>query len=336
MPIPFILAGLAVAAGAVGVKKGLDAKEKNDEARRVAETAQAIYEAAKDDAMSARKGANNSIQNLGRAKMNVLKSEMRQFVNTYIKINNINFHDSVGIEELRNIHITPESLQQMKKDGDLAFELASASSGVALGGLAALGAYGGTMTFGAASTGTAIASLSGVAATNATLAFLGGGSLAAGGFGMAGGMAVLGGLVAGPALAVMGVFANSKAEENLANAKSNMAKAREIREELRIVSTKCNAIKDRADMFTQLLDNQLTPLFGSLVRQMKDVINGAGTDFRQYSVQDKQIVARTAAVAKAVKAVIDTPILTKDGNLTDESHTVYYDMKSLVPQLSQG
>ena len=60
-----------------------------------------------------------------------------------------------------------------------------------------------------------IGALSGAAATNATLAWLGGGSLAAGGFGMAGGMAVLGGIVAGPALALGGVFLDSKAEDKL-------------------------------------------------------------------------------------------------------------------------
>jgi len=79
--------------------------------------------------------------------------------------------------------------------------------------------YGTVGALASASTGTAIASLSGAAATNATLAWLGGGALSAGGLGMAGGTAVLGGLVAGPAIAIAGFMMDSKAEENLTEAR---------------------------------------------------------------------------------------------------------------------
>lgn len=336
MPIPFILGAIAVGAGLVGAKKAIDASDKNSEARRVADSAQKIVDVAKRDAMSSRKGANNSIQRLGRAKMNVLKSEMTRFVNAYSRINYVEIHNSVGLEELRNLNITSESLKEMKEAGDLAINLSSATGGVAAGGLAALGAYGGTMAFGAASTGTAITALSGAAATNATLAFLGGGSLAAGGFGMAGGMAVLGGLVAGPAIAIMGIFANSKAEENLANARSNMAKAKQMREELQVIATRCTNIKERATMFTHLLDNQLTPIFSVLVKRLEGVVQHNGNDFRRYSAQDQQVVAMAASVAMAIKKVVDTPILTEKGSLTNQSYTVYYDMQPLVKKLSQG
>ena len=89
---------------------------------------------------------------------------------------------------------------KLQQDGSFLFK------GAAAGAFAAASTLGGTAVLGTASTGTAIASLSGAAATNATLAFLGGGSLAAGGLGVAGGTMVLGGLVAGPALAVFGLY----------------------------------------------------------------------------------------------------------------------------------
>lgn len=46
MPIPFILGGIALAAGAYGVKKGLDANEDFDRADKLNSQAEKIYDRA--------------------------------------------------------------------------------------------------------------------------------------------------------------------------------------------------------------------------------------------------------------------------------------------------
>jgi hypothetical protein len=117
------------------------------------------------------------------------------------------------------------------------------------------------MWLGTASTGAAIAGLSGAAATNATLAFLGGGSLAAGGLGMAGGAMMLGGLVAGPALAIMGLIIGAKATDNLEKAKTNYEEAKKAAEELVTLSVACNDIRRRAataEFFAQFIMDKFT------------------------------------------------------------------------------
>ena len=48
MPIPFIIAGVALVAGGYGVKKGIDAKGDFHEAKENNERAQSIYENAKE------------------------------------------------------------------------------------------------------------------------------------------------------------------------------------------------------------------------------------------------------------------------------------------------
>lgn len=170
-----------------------------------------------------------------------------------------------------------EEYLKMKELETLSFSMASgAFKGSAAGAVTAFGAYGGAMTFGAASTGTAIASLSGAAATNATLAFLGGGSLAAGGLGVAGGTMVLGGLVAGPALAVLGFTLSAKASANLDNARSNLAKAREIAESLATVRDTCYHIRDVAQEYAKTL-RKLRPLLASLTEELQQVIRDYGT-----------------------------------------------------------
>ena len=207
------------------------------------------------------------------------------------------------------------------------------ASGTIAGGLTAFGAYGAAMSFGAASTGTAIASLSGVAATNATLAFLGGGSLAAGGFGIAGGTVVLGGLIAGPALAVLGFTLNAKAEKNLDTAYSNLSQAHQIKEELLLAADLCNKIAERSDMYKKLL-YKLEMLFLPLLEQMEAIISIYGTDFRTYEASHKRFIALAMAVATAIKAVLDTPILKEDGSIDERSETLVKDTDDFIAQIS--
>ncbi len=195
------------------------------------------------------------------------------------------------------------------------------ASGAMAGALTAFGAYGAAGALATASTGTAIASLSGAAATNATLAFFGGGSLAAGGLGMAGGTAVLGGLVAGPALAVLGFVVGAKASKNLDVTNANWAKAKEFEEEMKAAADVCNGIRRRSAMFNRFLI-RLQTVFDPMLYEMTQIIKEKGTDFRKFNDDEKKCVASAMSMAGAIKAVLDTPILDDDGNLTKESRTI--------------
>lgn len=330
MPLPFILGAIAIGAGAVGVKKGIDAHEKNNKAKRIYNDAKSMYEGAKNNLEKARKSTNNSLENLGKLKLDVMCNNMSRFVRAFSQIHNIELSTSDGIEELKRLNISKEELEEMKKMVDFSLEVSSGvAQGSVAGGLAALGAYGGAMTLGVASTGTAITGLAGAAATNATLAFLGGGSLAAGGFGMAGGMAVLGGLVAGPALAILGFTMNSKAEENLEEARKQYAKADKACEEIKVVIDRCNKITERTNMFADLL-KRLNVLFGQITYQLEGVVLNSGRNYRYYSNDEKNIVGISMTLAKAVKSVIDTSILTKDGNVDSNTTTVLNENKKLL------
>ncbi len=195
--------------------------------------------------------------------------------------------------------------------------------------MTAVGAWGAASTFAAASTGTAISTLSGAAATNATLAFFGGGSLASGGLGMAGGVMVLGGLIVGPALAVMGLVTGAGASKKLDNALNNKAQADEIVESLNTSSVKCAAIRRRTYQFYELmaqLDTYLVPM----VWKMKKILAEEGDDFRHYSADSKKTVMKAATTALTIKSVLDTPILTEDGALTEESAAIENKISSLI------
>lgn len=328
MPLPLLFIGIAAVTGALGIGKSVKAAVDTNSANKTNKKANEIVDQAKKRINIARKQSGSSLEALGRKKLNVLNYSMNNFIKTFEKLKNVDFRQSVGLNELSKFQIDNQSLSELKELGSFATSIIGGIGGGAIGGaLTAFGAYSAAGTFAAASTGTAIASLSGAAATNATLAFFGGGSLAAGGLGIAGGTMVLGGLVAGPALAIMGLIVGAKASKAKDEAYSNLAQARKYSEEMDVAVDLCRAIAKRADMFRELL-TKLERYFDMAIKQMQDAIVEHGNDFRSFSQQQKESVAASASLAKAIKSVLDTPILSKEGNLTSQSLRLLKEMDS--------
>ena len=322
MALPLLFIGAAVATGAVGGTKTIKAVSDNSKAGQINEIANHSIENARDELDRQRKEVGAALESLGKEKLTILEGNVTDFVTTFEKIKNIDFQSSIGLEELKNLHIDQNTFRELKELGSFALGVAGgAAAGVAGGALTAVGAYGAAMTFASASTGTAISALSGAAATNATLAFFGGGSLASGGLGMVGGMYVLGGLVAGPALMVMGMITEAKSKEKLEKALSNKAQSDEIVESLNAASVQCSAIRRRTYMFYNLLAH-LDSLFLPQVWKMQDIVETEGVDYRAYTLESKKAIAAAASTACTIKAVLDTPILTPEGELTEASENV--------------
>ena len=321
MPLPvfFIGAAAAVATGAIGGEKTIKAAVDSNKAEKINKIANISVEDARVELDRQRKETATSIEKLGALKLDVLNHDVLDFVNTFEKIKNIDFQSSIGLDELKDLHVDQDTFLELKELGNFALEVAGgASAGVVGGAVTALGAYGAATTFASASTGTAISTLSGIAAKNATLAFFGGGSLASGGLGMAGGMMVLGGLVAGPALMVMGLITGLKSQEKLENALANKAQADEVVESLSAAASQCSAIRRRSYMFYNLLAH-LDSYFLEQVWKMQDIVATEGTDYRAYRPESKKCIATAASTACTIKAVLDTPILTQEGELTEAS-----------------
>jgi len=330
MPLPFILLGLGGLAGAVGigktVKAGIDAKDAKD----TNEAANNKIQRAKIMVEDARKASGKALEQLGSKKVFVLDKSINLFISEYDKIKNIQLSDSTGLNELDKFKLDKQSFKELKEAGEYASSVAGGIAGGAVGGaLTAFGAYSAAGAFAAASTGTAISALSGAAATNATLAFFGGGSLAAGGLGIAGGTAVLGGLVAGPALAIMGFVVGAKASAERDRAYANYAEARRFEKEMEVASEACYAIKRRSDMFYRLLI-RLDAMFIPLILNMKQAIEENDGDYRYFSPDQQKAVAASRSIAGAIKRVLDTPILSEEGNLTAESEKVATDIRGFI------
>lgn len=319
MPLPLLFIGVAAATGSFGVGKAVKAGIDENNAKRINKSANEIVDTSTAYINAQREACGNSLRQLGEEKLYILNSTITEFLDTFSKIKNVDFKETEGLEELKKLHVDEKEFVELKSMVSFAGSLAGgAVAGTAGGALAAFGAYGAAQALACASTGTAIASLSGAAATNATLAFFGGGSLAAGGLGMAGGAAVLGGLVAGPALMVMGFVAGHAAKKDLEKAYTNRAEAIEIASQLDAASLQCETIRRRTYMFYNLLA-RLDSYFLPAVYKMEDILISEGEDYRAYTAESKKAIASCASIAVSIKSVLDTPLLTDDGLLTEES-----------------
>ncbi len=322
MPLPFLFIGAAVATGAFGAGSTAKAVFDNTKASHINKQSNDSINIAKNELNRQRSEVSDALSNLGKEKLYVLNNSVNTFLTVFEKIKNVDFQSSLGLEELKNLNIDEGAFQELKELGNFAVEVAGgAATGAGLGALTAIGAYGAASTFASASTGTAIATLSGAAAQNATLAFFGGGSLASGGLGMAGGAAVLGGLVAGPALMVMGLYTGAKSREKLEAALANKAQAEEVVSSLDAASIQCSAIRRRTYMLYNVLAH-LDSLFVPQIWRMEDIVHNEGEDYRTYVPDSKKAIAAAASTACSVKALLDTPILTPEGELTEASKQI--------------
>lgn len=333
MPLPLLFIGVIAASGGFGIGKTIKAGVDAGHASQINKNADEIVEASTAQLNAQRLACGNSLGHLGEEKLFILNSSITEFLDTFTKIKNVDFKETEGLEELKKLHVDEKEFVELKSMASFASSLAGGTvAGTAGGALAAFGAYGAAQALACASTGTAIASLSGAAATNATLAFFGGGALSAGGLGMAGGAAVLGGLVAGPALMVLGLVAGQAAKKNLEKACTNRAEALQIAAQLDAGSLQCETIRRRTYLFYNLLA-RLDTFFLPMVYKLETVLQSEGDDYRQYSADSKQTVASCAAIAVSIKSVLDTPILTDDGLLTEESEATATNIEGFLQNM---
>ena len=301
MPLPLFFIGAALATGAIGGEKTIQAAMDNSRAKKINMIANDNVESARTELERQRQETGLSLDQLGKIKLDVLDHDVLDFVTTFEKIKNTDFQSSIGLDELKDLHIDQNTFTELKELGNFALEVAGGASAGAVGGaLTAIGAYGAATTFASASTGTAISTLSGIAAQNATLAFFGGGSLASGGLGMAGGMMV-----------------------------ANKAQADEIVESLNAASYQCSAIRRRSYMFYNLLAH-MDSYFLPQVWKMQDIVASEGIDYRAYTPQSKKCIATAASTACTIKAILDTPILTAEGELTEASQKLIGEIGGVI------
>ncbi len=315
MPIPIILGAVAAGTALYGAYKGVSGAIDHSNASDINGEARSMVDSANQRVENQREATNEVLEDYGSRKLRAFNGVIANFIESFGRLKNVDAIQTPELDKLNLGDFSTISFNGLKNDYEL-LKNSGLGLGAGMGGGAALafGAYNGTMLLATASTGTAISTLSGVAATNATLAWLGGGSIAAGGGGMALGTMVLGGIVAGPALAIFGHIVGNKGEEALNKARSNMEQARTIRDEAQLMTGKLEAVQKITTLANDTF-SKVSSLLRKAVRDLDVVIDTHGEDYRAFSKETREYVFRSVKFAQLIKAMIDTPILDKDGNL---------------------
>jgi len=323
--IPIVVGAASLAAGALGLKKGYEAKKTFDEARQIAERAQRRYDSHIKELDSKRKSVNNALESLGEYKKKVFVETLTYVVQ---QVKNARSSAEGFDEQISSIDIKEVDLFERELTEISALDLSSgAARGLAAGAAGAFGAYGTVGLVASASTGTAISSLAGAAATKATLAWLGGGSLATGGLGIVGGTWILGGLVAGPALAITGYTLASKAEEALTSAEEYKAEVNKAIAELKTPFLLLDEIQSNIDEVRYVLSELAARFSDAKLDHEKNLKIEGGWQTAQVATSEsnhqdeinqrrEKRICNLIAFGKSIKAVVCEPLLDVNGAAT--------------------
>ena len=322
MPIPFIVALLGAAAGIGG---HMSAKETNEKADIIFKEAKRIYDEEKLIFEQAKETTQNAILQLAYSKKHVLDTSIKQFLPAYERIKHIQFKESVGINELSNFSINEQDVVALRNMADIYDQtFKSTATSAAAGALVSLAAGGATtLSIGMTSLSTAGSLL---AAGELSLATSVAGSA----------MASLT-TFAAPVLLFSGVSASLKADENLEKAKVAYAEAEAAVEQMKTAVVMCEAIGERASMFDELLQklNRLfapcTSLMDGVTLKKKGIFGNKKITSKDLTDTETKLISITGSLASAVKSVIDTPILSGDGELTETSQEKYQIVNHALP-----
>ncbi len=305
MPLPFILAGVALAAAGYGVKKGIDALDADCEADEFIKKAESLKEEATKKAESAQSDCKLAFARFGEKKLRVLSHSVSNFLNHFhrlkrstVTIEGINMQDiQRQVSDVRNL------LNQLNANG--------IDGDSAPGVIAGFGSLG-------------ISSFT-------TGAILGGGLAASG----LAGMAVLGGLVAGPALAILGALSADEMEKKRDDAKAYLSQVEVAVKKADVIVDNLQAVRKMADLFTKQI-TKLDALFFSLSQDAIATMKKHHYDTSLYNQKEKDQLCVTVSTLFSLSAFLKVPIMDEHQKLNKKAQKAFILMRKQMDSLENG
>ncbi|BBE31769.1 hypothetical protein OSSY52_19100 [Tepiditoga spiralis] len=315
MPLPFILAALGITGFSVGVAS-LDEME---EAKKKKEQASNSYEDKKKHFHKVENKIDRKANRLTNLKRGVYKNSISRFLRLYSYFQNINENKPNLNNKIPTFREINELDYQRKTFINETDAIIKAING---GALVSLGTYG-------------IMNIMGTE----TLSILSGAAI---GESIAGtiGSVLLGSVLLGPALAIGGIILSSESSKAMTEAieyENNVKKANEkINNSIEFLY----AIGRRIKEFNYVINK----LNESLIKSMNEVENihqklsnkykykNIPIRYKEYDLTEveKIKIYNMFIIAKALKEVLETPIINKSGNISKKSKKVVSNMKSAL------
>lgn len=287
----------------------------NEEAQNNNNRANEIIERSNRAVTEANESCQYSINRLAMTKSVVLKGNMKRFVYYFSKIRPVNFRSTGNLFELDGFN-----KNQIVEIRQMCNTVQKISPNQIAGGVS----------------GTLLAV--GAADALAGGSLLGGVGVSVGG--LAGGALLS--TIAAPVFAVSGLFSASEAAANLEKSKANLEKAYAYEDECDTYVYVANSIEDRCGLFDELISEIDERWFENGVNTLEKIIykkRTFGNFIRNmlgkkiFTDEEMATVAQICTLAKMLNRLINTNILDSDGNITDESEKVAYEMQEKIYEL---
>ncbi|RVZ68344.1 sortase [Helicobacter pylori] len=302
MPLPFILAGVAIAAAGYGVKKGIDALDADCEADEFIKKAESLKGEAKRKVDNAQSSRNQALVRLGKKKLHVLSHTVSNFLDHFhrlersrITIEGINMQDIQGqVSDARNL------LNQLNTKG--------IDKDSALGVIAGCG---------------------GLGVSSFTAGAIMGGGLAASGLA---GMAVVGGLLAAPALAIFGAISADEMEKKLDDAKAYCSQVEAAVKKADVMIDNLRSVEKMADLFTRQI-TKFDALFFSLSQDAIATMKKHNYDTSRYNQKERDQLSVTVSTLMTLSAFLKVSIMDKHQKLNEKAQKALNLMRDQINAL---
>ncbi|MFP6226049.1 sortase [Helicobacter pylori] len=305
MPLPFILAGVALAAAGYGVKKGIDALDADCEADEFIKKAESLKEEATKKAESTQSDCRRAFMRFGEKKLHVLSHSVPNFLDHFHRLN----RSRITIEGI--------NMQDIQRQVSDARNLLNQLNANGIDGDSAPGVIAGCV---------------GLGVSSFTTGAIMGGGLAASGLA---GMAVLGGLITGPALAILGAISADEMEKKLEDAKAYLSQVKAAVKKADAMIDQFQAIEKMAMYFTRQI-TKFDALFFSLSQDAIATMKKHHYDISRYNQKEKDQLSVTVSTLMTLSAFLKVPIMDEHQKLNKKAQNALNLMRKQMDSLENG
>ncbi len=299
MPLPFILAGVALAAAGYGVKKGIDALDADCEADEFIKKAESLKEEATKKAESAESDCKLAFARFGEKKLRVLSRSVSNFLDHFHRLN----RSRIIIEGI--------NMQDIQRQVSDARKITNQLNANGIDGDSAPGVIAGCV---------------GLGASSFTAGAILGGGLAASGLA---GMAVVGGLLAAPALAILGALSADEMEKKRDDAKAYCSQVEAAVKKADVMIDNLQAIRKMADLFTRQI-TKFDALFFSLAQDAIATMKKHNYDTSRYNQKERDQLCVTVSTLMTLSAFLKVSIMDKHQKLNEKAQKALILMRDQV------
>ncbi|MCP3737386.1 sortase [Helicobacter pylori] len=305
MPLPFILAGVALAAAGYGFKKGIDALDADCEADEFIKKAEVLKEEATKKAESTQSDCKLAFARFGEKKLRVLSHSVSNFLDHFHQLK----HSRITIEGI--------NMQDIQRQVSDARNLLNQLNANGIDGDSAPGVIAGCV---------------GLGASGFTAGAVLGGGLAASGLA---GMAVIGGIVAGPALAILGALSADEMEKKRDDAKAYLSQVEAAVKKADAMIDNLQAVRKVVDLFTKQI-TKCDALFFSLSQDAIATMKKHNYDTSRYNQKEKDQLCVTVSTLFSLSAFLKVSIMDEHQKLNKKAQNALNLMRNQINALESA